>query len=538
MASYKGIGGTVYNLQKEISSGGEGTVYTISDPSLVAKIYKPQRFKTPAERSTMERKLLAMIKTNIKTTIDGMMRLAWPIDVLYENGEMVGFIMPKVNSSRKIYDIYRGGRNSVRNREHPDNDWKYLVIYSYNLAWIVNYLHENGIVIGDLNQNNIIVDTQTGAVILIDCDSFDITDKTSGEHFPCEVGLEEILAPELQSVNVLKMGKFTKESDIFSMAIHIFRLLMNNENPFGGISSNQSSSSMIAGNRDIIIGDSPYYTSKTGKKLPPRCLEMSFLPPEIEALFKKTFDYNERNAVSKIKERPPARKWAEALALYGAPEPNPRLKRCQKNRRHVYPAHNKSCPWCAISKHTDDPFSSPNATGVSQIYTGGGASSGGQNTGAVARSNTGTANALAMRGVTAGTINRPYRQAPTIIRRKPTLLYTVMLIFGVISGFVFGDIASNLLTSSFDVSFSSTLCTSVMSVLGVIAAILTANWIKDKYIRANNAIPWLLLSLGVLAAPPIAVAALALVAALVLGILYIIGGLIVIFLIFSFFWGS
>ena len=92
MAVYKSSSGKVYTLGAQLGTGGEGIVSEIQgENSKVAKIYKADRFKTDQDRFTMERKLKAMLDMNISVYVDGKLRLAWPLDILYENGSMVQF---------------------------------------------------------------------------------------------------------------------------------------------------------------------------------------------------------------------------------------------------------------------------------------------------------------------------------------------------------------------------------------------------------------------------------------------------------------
>ena len=347
MPVYSGMYGTCYTTGKTLGSGGEGTIYLLTGHgNLVAKIYNPEKFHNGQERKQMERKLKTMISMNISTMSDGITRLAWPQDILYENGKMAGFIMPKIDSRYKIYDLYRGGKNTVRDKIYPGYNWKYAVQFAWHLAWTTEYLHSRGIVIGDFNQTNIAIDTRHNTVILIDCDSFDIRDPVTGEHFPCRVGLQEMLAPELQTAGDLLKAEFTKESDNFSLAIHIFRLIMNNADPFGGRITSRASVSSIPMNRAICNGECVYVRKVPGKEIPKWAPKPSMLPPDVLELFKKTFNYTARTAVRNIGNRATAGEWRRTLEPYGAPEPNPKLKKCPKNPAHIYPAHNKKCPWC------------------------------------------------------------------------------------------------------------------------------------------------------------------------------------------------
>ena len=350
MITYTGMRGTLYTISQRLGEGGEGTVYTIATYNhLVAKIYRANKFHNTNERSTMERKLRAMIAMNVEYKIDNVVRFAWPQDILYENNTMVGFIMPRIGTRYKIFDIYRGG--NPRKNIYPDYTWKYSIQFAYHLAWLVYYLHSKGIIIGDFNQSNIAIDSNSNTVIIIDCDSFDIKDPVSGEHFPCLVGLPEMLAPELQNVGDLSKGRFTKESDYFSLAIHIFRLLMNNADPFGGVLVSGESQSNVPANQSICNGECAYVRHIPNKKIPNWSPKLAILPEEIRKLFSKTFNYTALTAKKNVQNRATAYEWCIALAPFGEKEPNPRLKTCSKNKLHVYAANNRECPWCRLESN-------------------------------------------------------------------------------------------------------------------------------------------------------------------------------------------
>lgn len=522
MATYRGVQSSKrYTLGQQLGVGGEGIVYDlVGDSAHVAKIYKPDRFKTTADRNTLERKLKAMLSMNIKAIVDGTLRLAWPQDILYENGTMVGFIMPKLTAKYKIFDIYRSGKGSVREREYPNYTWKYSVQFAYNLAWVVNYLHQNGIVIGDLNQNNIAVDTKTSTVILIDCDSFDIRDPRTGEHFPCVVGLEEMLAPELQTVGKLSNGTFTKESDNFSLAIHIFRLLMDNNDPFGGVITTNASLSQIPGNRAIINGECAYVRNLPNKKVRDKSPTLDMMPKEVEDLFRKTFDYTAVTAMSKRTNRATAQEWVNTLLVLAKAEPNPALRSCATNKRHVYSVRNFSCPWCRLDKIVTPPPKPVPTTRSTQNNTPKSLPNPNYTPQSLPNPN------YTPRSTQASTTRSTAYTPPKKVRRTATMLYLVMILFGIASGFLFGEQASGVLTDAFDIEFTPIFCTIAMSIIGVIGAVILAHLCEDKYTHANNAIPWLLLSLVVFAIPPLIVALLSLAAAAVMVVVGIVVGLI------------
>lgn len=548
MAVYKSSSGKVYTLGAQLGTGGEGIVSEIQgENSKVAKIYKADRFKTDQDRFTMERKLKAMLDMNISVYVDGKLRLAWPLDILYENGSMVGFVMPKINSKYKIFDVQRV---EMAEKIYPNYTWKYAVQFAYNLFVAVKYVHDKNIVIGDFNQNNISIDTSTGAVILIDCDSFDIRDPKSGEHFPCKVGLPEMLAPELQTVRNLANGTFTKETDNFSLAIHIFRLLMRNEDPFGGVITMSRSLSTVSANAPIINGECPYVRTVSGKEIPGRSPTLDMLPVNIQELFKKTFDYDASTALRRIKNRATATEWCNALVVLATAEPNPNLQTCTLNPHHVYPKYSSYCPWCRCENYQPpkpqpsvpqgrrrravQSTSTINSTVNSQVtYT---------------PPNSGTVNILSgitgVSGRTGATGMTTNQQAGSGGNSKPrrtsTLFYLVLIAFGLAGGFVFGQPVCEVADLGFHMDIPLNACIAVLSIGGVIGSALIAYYFKDRYIYADNAIPWLFMGLVTLLVPLVVALAMALVmfiVAVILGILTvfvsIIIGIIVIVMIGS-----
>ena len=548
MAVYKSSSGKVYTLGAQLGTGGEGIVSEIQgENSKVAKIYKADRFKTDQDRFTMERKLKAMLDMNISVYVDGKLRLAWPLDILYENGSMVGFVMPKINSKYKIFDVQRV---EMAEKIYPNYTWKYAVQFAYNLSVAVKYVHDKNIVIGDFNQNNISIDTSTGAVILIDCDSFDIRDPKSGEHFPCKVGLPEMLAPELQTVRNLANGTFTKETDNFSLAIHIFRLLMRNEDPFGGVITMSRSLSTVSANAPIINGECPYVRTVSGKEIPVRSPTLDMLPVNIQELFKKTFDYDASTALRRIKNRATATEWCNALVVLATAEPNPNLQTCTLNPHHVYPKYSSYCPWCRCEDYQPpkpqpsvpqgrqrravQSTSTINSTVNSQVtYT---------------PPNSGTVNILSgitgVSGRTGATGMTTNQQAGSGGNSKPrrtsTLFYLVLIAFGLAGGFVFGQPVCEVADLGFHMDIPLNACIAVLSIGGVIGSALIAYYFKDRYIYADNAIPWLFMGLVTLLVPLVVALAMALVmfiVAVILGILTvfvsIIIGIIVIVMIGS-----
>lgn len=162
--------------------GAEGAVYEILSPAnyrnSVAKILYPE--KRTNERRYKVRYMVDNPPANIQDG-NGHNFLIWPQQILLENNDFVGFIMPKAEGidleelcrvklkpelGSEWQKFYRDNTNSMILR---------LILCS-NIAKAVNALHATGhYVIGDLKPDNIRVKSN-GLVSILDLDSCQISD--------------------------------------------------------------------------------------------------------------------------------------------------------------------------------------------------------------------------------------------------------------------------------------------------------------------------------------------------------------------------
>ena len=484
--TYYGLKRQAYILDKKLGSGGEGDVYSIKrNPNQVAKIFK-------VVKPGREDKLKATINLNIPSRINGVVRLALPEDILYENGCMVGFVMPIVDDTLRLIKICRE-KDSDKDAIFPDYGWKHGVVIAYNFAELIEYLHAKGVIIGDFNPNNFVVDGKHGGLaVFVDCDSFDIRDPKTGRRFPCEVAFPEVAAPELQNVTSFK-GRHTVESDNFSLAMHIFRLLMNNSDPFGAVDigvRKNSSSSAGNGNQAIIKGECPYVRNLPNKKIQDNSLPFEFLPSDIRALFIRAFNYNEVTAITKnvIQNRPTAGEWAMVLRKYAINDQY--ITTCGTNSKHKYPSHNTECPWCRLERERVQRM--PNMTGANTASTGT-KSSGShiQTTG-----NTGPLqNAAGNKGST-----QPFY--PGKKQRESTWYYALYIIFGIACGFLTGPFCfDSYELEKYGLYFSDATAITIVAVIGFIYAASVAYLTHEKYENASTGVWYMLSTLNALIVP-------------------------------------
>ena len=347
---YYGMEKRLYQLGDSLNSGGEGTIYQLKNaPQLVAKVYSEKRLTPragdPDPRRTLCEKLRIMLKQPIAPYIGQVLTVAWPQDILFDaTGNFVGYVMPNVAGG---HHLCAACRQRERTALFPNYTFKTAVTVAYNLALAVQKVHECGAVIGDLNVGNVMVNAD-GHITLVDTDSYGITDRITGRTYPCEVAVDEVLAPELLFQNA---RAFSVQTDRFTLAIHLFTLLMNNCHPFSVPDPTVSSASDEPVADNIRRGYCPYLHSG-----PEQCSQdapdIRMLPPDIRELFRRAFDYNERTVADPqtTARRPTAREWK--CALYDLHKS--KMEKCKKG--HVYPASGyPCCPWCEVEQRRVQP---------------------------------------------------------------------------------------------------------------------------------------------------------------------------------------
>ncbi len=315
-------------LGKELGIGGEGAVYEIAnEPNCVAKIYNKRAF----EKEDKATKIKAMCNLYDKN-LDQYS--AFPQRCIYDtNGNFVGFIMKKVSNSEimlKLYNISERKQTSL----FFNTDWGAMVHTAKNLAIAFNGLHEKGIVIGDVNESNFLID-KNYCVNLIDCDSYQI--QHNNKTYKCRVGKPEFTPPELLKKENCFNEKRTMNHDCFGLAVLIFLLLVLGKHPYSG----KDAPSELA--ESIKSGSYCYGQLAFDNKNMHFYLVSNLLTPKIKELFEKAFDNNTK--------RPSAKDWENALD-----ELEKSLTHCKNDNKHVYPKNLHECIWCKLKTNSKGKF--------------------------------------------------------------------------------------------------------------------------------------------------------------------------------------
>ena len=310
-------------LGERLGSGGEGTVYSCGDSTLVAKIYHEVITDDKAEKLVW----MAAHKNEQLLKV-----AAWVVDVLRDapDGKIVGFTMPNVKA-KEIHELY-----SLKSRRvhFPEATWQFLVHTAGNVARAFHNLHKNAHIMGDVNHGNCVV-LADGTVKLIDCDSYSV--KTDARRYPCEVGVATHLAPELQGVNLGAVEREEKH-DNFGLAVIIFQLLFLGRHPFAGNYLGAEDKSIEDCIREYLFAYSANAKSYHVAQ-PPGTLSLSAVSPAVAELFTRAFLTRDK--------RPEPQEWIEALSDLAE-----NLEQCALHPGHFYYGELPQCPWCDLESRT------------------------------------------------------------------------------------------------------------------------------------------------------------------------------------------
>lgn len=319
--AYSGLKGVMYTPGREIGRGGEGAVFEVKEnPALVIKVY------TQALDAGKAAKLQYM--ASVQDT-DLLKFAAWPLDVLRNARQRIcGLVMKKLEGFMPLHMLFSP---MDRKRLFPDKGYNFLIHVARNLSTAFYKLHQLGIIMGDVNEANILVNT-SGMVALIDCDSFQI--RNGNEYYFCEVGIPRYTPPEL-----LELGSFDKvvrtvNTDAFSLATLIFQLLFLGRPPFTGVNLTKED---IDEEKAIRTHEFAYSLRRTNKKLNParNSFELKNLTPGIIDLFHRAFELNT--------PRPVPKEWVAELDALSR-----ELVTCTYSKLHLYPKQLQECPWCSF----------------------------------------------------------------------------------------------------------------------------------------------------------------------------------------------
>lgn len=219
---------SLVNAKKKVKLGsligakGEGSVYHLGKYH-VAKIFYQDKFTS---NKLMKIDLLIKGASQDK-------KIAYPVDFLLNSKkEIVGYVMPKASGMplQRLFSI------SEIQQNFPKWRLSHLLQLSWSLTSAVKKIHQQNLIIGDLNGGNILVENEYN-VTVIDTDSFQVND------YPSDVGMveytREIHMDSLEGSGFKKLLK-SKYDDLNALSIVIFQILHTGQLPYNHVNGEES----------------------------------------------------------------------------------------------------------------------------------------------------------------------------------------------------------------------------------------------------------------------------------------------------------
>lgn len=301
--------GNILKIGERIAKGGEGEVFEIINiPNALFKSY----YKDMRTEERMK-KLDYMCSNAPKNISNNKFLICWPTEIVYDNGEFAGFIMPKAfHASVSTYNLcqtelpqsFTSYWKSTYDRTSFQGRINRLML-STNIAAAIQRIHATGTyVIADLKPQNLLI-TSDGKVSVIDMDSVQIA---NNEYviFKAPVSTPEYTPPEAKEI--LKSGKpISVNWDIFSLGIIIYEILCG-IHPYAGTARHpyeelSTIAEKIEKNLTYIITGKSLF-----KVLPPPHENYTQFSIQLQNMFKSIFLY------SKSSSRPSTMVIGETLA--------------------------------------------------------------------------------------------------------------------------------------------------------------------------------------------------------------------------------
>ena len=320
--------GRAFRVGQPWAHGGEGAISCLEESDGLCL----KTFHKPPDAIQEQRLRLLCAKAAGLADVAALPRSLAYTDARRE--AIVGIILPLVRG-RSVFELYN---TRTRLTSFPKANFRFFVETAGHLAGAFAKLHNNDIVIGDVNERNIEV-LPDATVRLIDCDSFQIAEQ--GCVFTSNMGTPLWTPPELQGLDLTGRQR-TPNHDLFGLAQLIFLLLFAGRHPFAGVPRGSLALSPEDAIRACAFAFAPQCL---GLPLapPPGCPPLTALPPEMQHNFLRAFLKGSELPGA----RPTAVEWQAQLARLCA-----NLTVCTHQPNHLYWRGINPCPWCGIIRDT------------------------------------------------------------------------------------------------------------------------------------------------------------------------------------------
>ena len=203
--------GDRFILEKRLSGGAEGMVFTTNNPKYVAKIYH-KGVITPLRWAKLK-KLTELGITSPEYCI--------PQHLLFFHGTPVGYTMA-IGKGTTLCNVFDGPDAMID--RYPYWTRKDVVDTLYNLIGKYLYLHMHNVIAGDIQLKNALI-YSSSCQYLIDMDSVQVA------IYPCPVGTEDFTDPRLWGRDFSSFIRTLRDED-YSIAMLVFSILFCGLHPY------------------------------------------------------------------------------------------------------------------------------------------------------------------------------------------------------------------------------------------------------------------------------------------------------------------
>ena len=273
----KTLDGREYFLSGIIAHGRKSIVYDVEAGSeygrYAAKIYKPE-FCTVRQLEKLR------LIVNLGLSCKGV---CFPCDVLLnERGEFCGCLMP------------------LPDWKKPD-----MVIITQNILDAIKYLHDNGVIIGNLIPENIMF-TSTEDIYFIDADAWQYRE------FPCPDGEVYCTPPELQGKDFRTFLR-TMGNENYAVASLVFMLMMQGYPPYASFERDMPDEEIRAGKFPYTVGEFKPLKDYKAPAMEARRI-WSHIVRQLKDSFMQTFHENGEHFAENA--RYPVEQWIKDVGYY------------------------------------------------------------------------------------------------------------------------------------------------------------------------------------------------------------------------------
>ena len=295
----KTSGGREYVLTGIIAHGRKSIVYETESGGktgeYAAKIYSPE-FCTVRQLE----KLRLIVSLGLKCK-----GVCFPEEVLLnERGEFCGCLMPRADGG-SIEELFCTAPEFAR--RFPD--WKKpdMVLLTMNILDRIKYLHDNGVIVGNLVPENIMF-MSTEEIYFIDTDSWQYRE------FPCPDGNVYFTPPELLGRDFRTFLR-TMGNENFGVAVLVFMLMMQGLPPYASFERDLPEEEIRAGRFPYTVGEFKAIKNYKAPSMEARKI-WSHLVRQLKDTFMQTF--HEKGNHSAEKTRYSVDQWIKDLSYYYA----------------------------------------------------------------------------------------------------------------------------------------------------------------------------------------------------------------------------